>query len=449
MSEEAWRRRRVASWELGRYDHITLLPNRQSFLEDTAEPAPAARVLVLVTLADARTFNNVLRALGHATSEDFIRLGAARLAELIGKHVAIYHVSVLSFAFRVDPNRAEAVAAAVARAFASPIHCDGIPIDSRVGVGLHLIGQDRGTCPEDLRAALAAAQDSRFRPQGWAWYDKRTDDAHRRAFRLLTDIKAALDSETELALHYQPKVDLATGEARSAEALVRWTHPELGPVSPAEFVPLVETTALVTPLTRWVIASAVSELARWRAAGHRLSIAVNVSPKNLEEPDIVEYLTFCCAARGVPTTAVELEVTEGISATDGRLMLSRLAALRGLGFQIAIDDFGSGYSNMAYLTRLSAGTLKLDRSLLAGLHDSETQRRLLTGITKMARDLDYTLVAEGVETEDDRRVLAGLGVDLGQGWLFARALPAPEFLAWHAARAPARPGRRRGGTRAA
>jgi EAL domain-containing protein (putative c-di-GMP-specific phosphodiesterase class I) len=434
MSEQSWRAQRVPSYELGRYDHVTLLPNRQSFLDDTAEPAPAARVVALVTLTDARAFNEILRALGHATSEDFIRYCVGRIAGVIGEHVALYHVSALSFAFRVDPNRAEVVAAAVARAFDQPIHCEGIPIDARVGIGLHLIPHARGTCPEDLRAALAAAQDSRLRPQGWAWYDKGSDDAQRRAFRLLTDIKRAFEGGAELALHYQPKVELGTGRPCSAEALVRWTHPEFGPVSPAEFVPLVEATALVTPFTRWVIAAAVGEAARWRRMGLDLGIAVNISPKNLEEPDFVEYLTFCCAASRVPPAAVELEVTEGISATHGRLMLARLAALRGLGFSIAIDDFGSGYSNMAYLTRLSAGTLKLDRSLLVGLHDSDTPRRLLAGIVKMGRDLGYRLVAEGVETEADRTTLRRLGVDLGQGWYFAKALPSPDFLAWIANR---------------
>jgi EAL domain-containing protein (putative c-di-GMP-specific phosphodiesterase class I) len=149
---------------------------------------------------------------------------------------------------------------------------------------------------------------------------------------------------------------------------VRWTHPELGPVSPAEFVPLVEATALVTPLTRWVISTAISELARWRRPGPAALGRRSTSRRRTSRsPTSSNISTFCCAARGVPTSAVELEITEGVSATDGRLMLARLATLaRASASHIAIDDFGSGYSNMAYLTRLSAGTLKLDRSLLAG-----------------------------------------------------------------------------------
>jgi EAL domain-containing protein (putative c-di-GMP-specific phosphodiesterase class I) len=445
MGTDHLRAHRVGRYELGRYDHVTLLPNRQAFLEDTADPAPAARIIALVTLADPRTFNEITRALGHQTAEDFVRNCAARIAAALGEHVPLYHVSALGFAFRVDPNRAETVAAGIARAFRVPILCEGIPIDARVGVGLHAVSHTRGTAPEDLRAALAAAQDSRARPDGWAWYDKGSDDAHRRAFRLLTDIKGALDGHGQLALHYQPKVALCTGATHSAEALLRWEHPELGPIAPSEFVPLVEATALVTPLTRWVISAAIAELARWRRQGLPLGVAVNISPKNLVEPDFVEHLTFCCAAAGVPTGAVELEITEGMAATEGRLMLARLATLRGLGFSIAIDDFGSGYSNMSYLTRLSAGTLKLDRSLLAGLHESDTPKRLIAGIVKMGRDLGYQLVAEGVETDADRVLLRRMGVDQGQGWLFAKAQPANDFLAWLAGRAASALSRRRGG----
>ena len=419
---------------LGRFDHITLLPNRRQFLDDLGREAPdGARVLVLVTLADARAFNALLRALGHAASESFVQQGAARLAEVLADGTSIYHVSVLSFAFIVpdgDRSAAEALATRIAQAFATPISCDGVPIDTRVGVGLRPLPAGSPAASEDLRAALAAAQGSRVVPEGWAWYDKRADDAHVRAFRLLADIEAALAAETQLHLVYQPKVELRDGLCRSAEALLRWTHPALGPVSPGEFIPLVEATALVTPLTRWVVSEAVSTLSGWRRDGRDLALALNVSPKNLEEPDFVEYLVFCCAARGLPHAALELEVTEGVNAADGPVMLARLKALRELGFSIAIDDFGAGYSNMHYLTQLSASTLKLDRSLITGLHEARSRRSLVAGLAKMAHDLGYKLLAEGVETAEDAALLARLGCDAGQGWHFAKPLAAADFLAW-------------------
>jgi EAL domain-containing protein (putative c-di-GMP-specific phosphodiesterase class I)/GGDEF domain-containing protein len=416
-----------------RLDPITQRPNRVQFL---ADHVGRQGLLMLVTLADARVFNQLLRALGHTASEAFIRAGADRLAGLLPPGCTLYNVSILSFAILLDTADAEVaqpLADEITRAFAAPVLCDGIPVDTRAGIGLRLLDQPLG--PEDLRAALAAAQDSRRRPEGWAWYDPATDAAHRRAFTLLTDFKAALEAEDQLSLHFQPKVCLATGRCAGAEALVRWTHPRFGFVSPAEFIPLVEATALIGPLTRWVISAACMILSRWGRDGVP-SLAINLSPKNLEEPDFVEYLRFCCAATGIAPGRLELEVTEGVNAGDGRLILDRLAVLRALGYSIAIDDFGSGYSNMAYLTRLSASTLKIDQSLVRGMDTGPEGERLVAGIVGMGRDLGYRLVAEGVETEAARDRLAAMGCDLGQGWLWSKPLPAPDFTAWHARHRP-------------
>jgi EAL domain-containing protein (putative c-di-GMP-specific phosphodiesterase class I)/GGDEF domain-containing protein len=417
----------------GRTDPITRLPNRLQFQADHAEGRRPVSTLVLVTLAEERAFNEILRALGHARSEAFIRAGAQRLMELLGASTAVYHVSMLSFAFCL-PGHAEpdppAQIRRIAEGFREPILCDDVPIDTRIGIGLKVFGGRCASPAEDLRAALSAAQDSRSGPADWAWYDRKSDEAHRRAFRLLSDLKHALDADGQLELFFQPKVALASGACRSAEALVRWTHPDFGPVSPGEFVPLAETTALVTPLTRWVIDAATRQIAGWRRDGMELALAINVSPKNLEEPDFIEFLVFCCAARDLPRSAVELEITEGVSAAQGRTIRDRLAALAALGFPIAIDDFGSGYSNMAYLTQLSAGTLKLDRSLVSGASGNPAGCQLVSGIAGMARDLGFKIVAEGIETAEEAGLLARLGCDLGQGYHFARPMPAPALADW-------------------
>ena len=402
--------------EPARLDPITSLPNRRQFQADSADWGNARSTLVLITLADAQAFNEILRALGHARSDAFIRAGAARLIEILGPGTRIYHVNILSFAFRL-PGHAEpdppAMIARIAEGFRRPILCDDVPIDTRIGIGLKALG--RGSPGEDLRATLSAAQDSRSSRTGWSWFDHKSDEAHRRAFRLLSDLKHALDAEGQLELHYQPKVTLDTGACISAEALLRWTHPELGPVSPGEFVELAEKTALVTPMTRWVVDAATRQAAVWAREGLDLSLAVNVSPKNLEEPDFVEYLLFCCAARGVDRAKIELEITEGVSAARGGLILDRLAALRNLGFSIAIDDFGSGYSNMSYLTRLSAHTLKIDQSLVRGVEADTLGGRLVSNIVQMGRDLGYRMVAEGIETEAERALLTELGLRLRPG----------------------------------
>jgi len=420
-------------------DPVSGLPNRLRFIEDkhTAPFRPAT--MVLVTLADARAFNEILRALGHARSEAFIRVGAARLRDVIGAAAEIYHVSVLNFVcvLPIEPGDAEPhVVDRIVRAFGQPLICDDIPIDTRIGVGLAALGDAPGACAEDLRAALAAAQDSRRRPEGWAWYDQRSDDAHKRGFRLLTDLKTALTRTDQLHLVFQPKVSLSTGACISAEALIRWRHRDFGLISPAEFIPLAEATALVTPLTRWVIAKAVAQIVEWDRAGLEMRLAVNISPKNLEAPDIVEYLLFVCATAGVDRGRLELEVTEGVNAAQGQLILDRLAALRRLGF--GIDDFGAGYSNMGYLTRLSAQTLKIDQSLVRGVVQNSLAGQLLAGVVQMGRDLGYKVVAEGIETEAERALLTSLGCDFGRGYLFARPMTGDALFDWTAAAAAPR-----------
>lgn len=416
-----------------RLDPVTHLPSRRQFDLDALCWPTGAATLVLLTLTDPADFNEILRVLGHARADTFVRAGATRLRTIIGTGSAIYHVGPLSFAFRI-PGRVEPDAppliARLTKGFREPIQCDDVPIATRVGIGLKAIGGPCASPAEDLRSALSAAQDSRKGLSGWSWFDAKRDEAHRRAFRLLSDLKGALEDPRQLALHYQPKIMLQTGVCRSAEALLRWTHPQLGPISPAEFVALAETTALVTPMTRWVIDAAVRQAAVWQREGLDVAVAVNVSPKNLEEQDFVEYLTFCCAAAGVDRARLELEITEGVSAARGSAILDRLATLRRLGFSIAIDDFGSGYSNMSYLTRLSANTLKIDQSLVRGVEAGSLSGRLVSNIVQMGRDLGYRIVAEGIETEAERALLAGWGCDYGQGWHLGRPMAAGAFSEW-------------------
>lgn len=418
-----------------RLDPITTLPNRRQFLIDAGQWRTAPATLVLVTLADVQVFNEMLCALGHARADAFIRAGAHRLAEVLGNGTAIYHVDVLSFAFRLPGNARPGHPATIDRiaaAFRAPVMCDDVPFDTRIGIGLRGLGRIGASPNEDLRAALAAAQDSRGVRSGWSWFDVKRDQDHRRAFRLLSDLKSALDTEGQLELHYQPKITLRSGVCTSVEALLRWTHPEFGPVSPAEFVALAETTALVTPMTRWVVDAATRQAAVWQQDGIDLAVAVNISPKNLEEADFIEYLLFCCAGRRLDRRRIELEITEGVSAARGGALQERLATLRSLGFSIAIDDFGSGYSNMSYLTRLSAHTLKIDQSLVRGVEAGSRGGRLVSNIVQMGRDLGYRIVAEGIETESERTLLTDWGCDYGQGWHFGRPMSAPRFGEWYA-----------------
>jgi len=420
--------------QLGRYDHVTRLPNRLQFIDRfaTLDAPERPSVLVLVTLAEARHYNEVLRALGMAFAEDFVRAGAAMLGSLLPSDAPIFHVSVLSFVTVVPAeggNGPPAIAAAIARAFSASITVNAIPIKTQVGVGLLplVAGQDAAEC---LRAALVAAQDSRRHETGIAFYDHRSDAAHLRAFRILADLPQAIAEPGQLNLHYQPRIQMRTGRCLGAEALLRWNHPELGPISPAEFIPLAEQTALISPLTDWVMNSALRQTRSFLDAGHDLRVSINASPVNLSEAGFDDLLLHRCDALGLEPRNVELEFTEGTLATNSARTVQQLSRLRAAGIDVALDDFGSGYSNLSYLSRIPADVLKIDQSFVRPLKEPGDDDFLLRHIVTIAQGLGFRVCAEGIETPYAYEHLRSLGCDEGQGFHMARPMPADQLQQW-------------------
>ena len=440
---------------LGRYDHVTLLPNRLQFLHRHAVAeagieavADDDALIVLVTIADARQYNEILRALGHAFADDFVRVAASRIAEVLPAPAELYHVSVLSFAFVVAGGAAAAapphpVVDRLVAAFAEPVIVQNIPIASRIGVGVRSFAPC-GTPPaEAMRTALAAAQDARRSDRQWALYDRSSDEAHLRGFRLMSDLRKALDEGGQLALHYQPRIDMASGRVDGAEALLRWTHPELGPIPPAEFIPLAETTALMDPLTAMIVDEAARQSRAWRDDALDIKLSVNISPGSLDSTRFADRLADALACHHVPPERFELEFTEGMLTSTAANVQRQIAALRGHGLSIAIDDFGTGYSNMDYLTRLPADVLKIDQCFVRPLDREPRHRLLVRALVDMAHELGYRVVAEGIESAGIYDLVASFGCDEGQGYHMSRPLCAEAFFgfagpggSWHGEAAP-------------
>ncbi|SEQ31845.1 EAL domain, c-di-GMP-specific phosphodiesterase class I (or its enzymatically inactive variant) [Devosia sp. YR412] len=424
--------------QIGRFDHVTRLPNRLQFIERFESLAQPDRpsMLVLVTLAEAKHYNEILRALGMAFAEDFVRAGAGMLAALLPADAEIFHVSVLSFVTAIpvdDLAQAPALATVIAAAFAGALEVNAIPIKTKVGVGLLPVDVSQGGA-ESLRAALVAAQDSRRIDSGFTFYDHRSDAAHLRAFRILADLPAALAAADQLTLHYQPRIALQSGQCHAVEALLRWNHPELGPISPAEFVPLAEQTALITPLTDWVMSTALQQNRMFRDAGHDLRVSINASPVNLSEAGFDDVLLHRLEALGLEPEHVELEFTEGTLATNSQRTVQQLTRLRQAGVTVALDDFGSGFSNLSYLARIPADVLKIDQSFVRPLVDASHDDFLLRQIIAMANGLGFRVCAEGIETEYAYGHLRHLGVAEGQGFHMARPMPAGLLQDWLEAR---------------
>ena len=228
-------------------------------------------------------------------------------------------------------------------------------------------------------------------------------------------------------MHYQPQVSLVTGRIVAAEALIRWTDPEFGVVSPAQFVPLAEESGYIVTLGAWVMEQAVREAVQWMQAGMPIVVSVNVSALEFRQADFVERLKRLLAVHQLPPTLLELELTESILLQDVQEMESRLVALAELGVSLAIDDFGTGYSSLAYLKRLPIHKLKIDRSFVSGLPEDDGDRALVSAIISMGHALHIEVVAEGVETDTQRAVLQQMQCEHFQGFLCSPGLPGAQF----------------------
>lgn len=416
-----------AEARLGRVDHVTLLPNRTSYERDHDRLVASAEqpCLVHATIAEAKHFSQILRALGHACAESFIRTSAAMIRASAPKGRPIYHVSVVSFVFMIDAEVEEPteVARALVAAFERPVMCDGLPISTRLGVGLAPIeGPVRPA--EALRSALAAAYHGRRNEVGYGFYDRKADENHLRSFRLMADLGSALSAYGELSLAFQPRIALAPGRTVGAEALIRWMHPALGSISPAEFVPLAETTGLIEPLTDLVLDRACRTAAEWKRRGLDLRLSVNVSLASLRRSDLAPRVAAAIERAGIDSGRLELEFTEDLLTASEAPVRATIDAIKQLGVAISIDDFGSGYSNLGYLTRIPADVLKIDRSFISGVETDERRARLVRLMIEMGHDLGFEVVAEGVETADVYAALRRWGCDEAQGFYMSRPISA-------------------------
>jgi EAL domain-containing protein (putative c-di-GMP-specific phosphodiesterase class I) len=245
---------------------------------------------------------------------------------------------------------------------------------------------------------------------------------------LVSSLRAALERE-EFYLVYQPQLDLASGRVRSVEALIRWTHPTRGLISPLDFIPLAEETGLILPIGQWVLRTACAAAARWQAQGHDLRVAVNLSPMQFKDAKLLTAVLDALAQARLAPEWLELEVTESAVMENTDTAIAMLKAFREHGVRIALDDFGTGYSSLSYLTRMPISNLKVDRSFISGLAEGGESGAIVRAILAMAESLGLNVTAEGVETLEQACALKGMACDTLQGFYFSRPVPAAEIPA--------------------
>lgn len=416
-----------------RREPVSGLPNSQQFLADLRDlptHCPGEnRLLVLIEALDIGRAHEMAQALGTEPCDSMILLFAGRLRECLKGWAHVYQVAAARFAFIVpgDPGHRERLDALIAT-LRQPVIARSIPIEPPVYAGVVAFEIDQANVSDALRKAFSALETARSTRRPWAMYDALRDDSFRRAYNLAADMPEAL-RRNELYPAFQPRVNIAEQKVSGAELLLRWQHPLLGIVPPGEFIPVIEKTALIHPMTSWVIDAAFAQIALWQTAfTGRLSI--NLSPRNFEEGTLVDELHAACERHNVDPTRLEVEITEGEWLRCNADVLDQLAAIRHMGIDVAIDDFGNGYSNFAYLQEIPANVLKLDMSLMQDLEHNPRNQLIVRSIIELARQLGYRTVAEGIETAAAFRLVKAFGCDEAQGYFIAKPMGLAEFDAW-------------------
>lgn len=422
---------------IGRIDPVSGLPNRNQLfedLEDLGRNAPGERrLLVLLDLAPAEQLNQGMRVIGPAFIDEVVRSVAARTRAALGASATIYHVAATQFATLAPSGVEDEAYREQLRTWLNDARSQGahqrFVLTSAIGIAPFVAGQAAGS--DVARMAYSGALDARASGEQVSFYSSGSDGMQSRRFGLVKDLCDALESPGQLRMVYQPRVDLASRVCLGAEALLRWTHPVLGEISPIEFIPFVEQTALIQPVTNWVVDTALRQLGQWCAAGLAITLSVNVSASNLEEADFVERVQLYVLKHRVRPEQLELEVTESAMMADPVVALEKLRLLADWGVRIALDDFGTGHSSLAYLQRLPITVVKIDRSFVTALdRDVEQERILVRTMIQLSHSLGHRVVAEGVENERTAAMLTALGCEEAQGYHFARPMEPDRFERW-------------------
>lgn len=429
--------------QLAFFDSLTGLPNRQSFVERVEREVRRARqggAGFGILFMDLDGFKDVNDTLGHSAGDQALKIVADRLREAVrsadlvcrpldtSADVEIARLGGDEFTALIlniqQPEEALVVAQRVLALMRQPFLLCEREIVLTTSIGIALYGDDGIDAPTLLKhadAAMYLAKDSgRDNSQ---FYNASLTEITLRRMALEHDLRLAVERE-QFSLVYQPVFDVAGDRICGVEALIRWNRPQHGCVSPLDFIPLAEQIGLIIPIGQWVLRTACHDAARWLRDGHALRVAVNLSPLQFKDANLVESVLEVLSHTGLPAHMLELEVTESTAMEDTAATIATLKAFADSGVQIALDDFGTGYSSLSYLTRMPLSKLKIDQSFVMGLPDDRENLVIVRAILAMASNLNLNITAEGVETLAQAELLSGLGCNLLQGYYFSKPVPA-------------------------
>lgn len=420
---------------LGRVDPSSGLPNRHQLMNDLSDLSHHSRgteqIISLLDLAQTTQFDRMIRVVGISHLDSLIAKVARILNDNLNGQTLAYHIGPTQFVFLSPPGTGMSdhliLLEKTMLSLGSEVE---FQITMTPSIGSMVFEAGECTAEEILRSLQSAVQDARAHPSKIAFFSPSFDVQHQRNFMIQREFPYALTDDNQLSLVFQPRVDAESGICKSMEVLLRWSHPDLGPISPAEFIPVIEASAYARELTMWVVKAALTQLAAWNATGLRLNLSINLSAINLQEDDFWDRLGADLARSGVDSDQIEFELTETAMMIETERSQDLLSTLSAAGIRLSIDDFGTGYSSLSYLQKLPVNTVKIDRSFINDMSNGNRERVLVQSMITLCHSLGYEVVAEGVETQEAAELLTAMGCDELQGYWLSKPLCAKGVVEW-------------------
>ena len=427
---------------LAQHDGLTRLPNRilgNELLTEAMRAAAEEKNLVAMLFVDLDNFKDVNDSLGHSAGDDFLVQVAQRLRESVLQTDIVCRQGGDEFLIGLTglqhPDAVAKVSQDILQKMQAPFQLRGLEVLASCSIGIALYPQHGNSFDELMRHAdLAMYHAKEAGRNTFRFFSEDIRSSVTESLHLISSLRQAVTQE-EFVLHYQPVYDLHSGRLLGAEALVRWQNPKLGMVSPGLFITLAEKSGLIVDIGQWVLTEACRQMQAWRQQGATdLFVSVNLSPVQFSRGNVEAVIAQALRETGLDPRQLELEVTESTLIHDTEKFITTLGPIQHSGIRMSIDDFGTGYSNLSYLQRFPVHKLKIDQSFVRRLMQGQKDVAMVSAIIHLAKSLQLTVTAEGVENEATREALTRMGCDQAQGYLFARPMPAKDFEAYWLAR---------------
>jgi diguanylate cyclase (GGDEF)-like protein len=427
------------------HDELTDLPNRSLFhdrIEEAILVAGRAKQRFVVMIMDLDRFKEINDTLGHHAGDVLLQEVALRLSEVLPETDTVARLGGDEFGVlsldAVDLGVATEIAERMRKAVEKPLRIDGLDIDVECSIGIALYPVHGETVVDLLKHADFAMYGAKQRGTSYEVYSPTDKPVTPEQIGLVAEFRRALD-ERQIVVHYQPAVDLSTGRVRGLEALVRWRHPRHGLLLPGEFVPLIEQTSLINGLTLEVLNQALAQARTWNDEGLGLRVAVNLSPRSLQDPAMPRQLERLLRRWNVDPERLDIEITESTVMSHQKRALEALDALRALGVGLVLDDFGTGYSSLTFLRGLPVEKIKIDKSFVENMDTSVSDGLIVRSLIDLAHNLGLAVIAEGVESDEVAQQLTDLGCDAAQGFHLSEPRTAADLESWLDERSRVRP----------